>query len=913
LEKLLRRCTVFWVAFRVFAEYKWAGRSARRLKTRLGLSDEDPDGDDHPEVVALWGTVHARNADRLLRQIKDLAGFWVKVGQYLSTRADIMPPEYLAALAELQDSMPPKDFGDVLATVREEFDDDALASIGSIDPRPLSTASLAQVHRATLKAGAPGNPDDDGDEPREVVLKVQHRGVASLMRQDMENLRVVLELLAKTDPDLDFGPVIREYNREVEKELDFRTEAGNMREVRDLLRSSGVRAIIPETVPSLISERVLVMDFCEGFAVKDTDAMDRNGVDRELLLKRVCESWAVQMHVGGLFNADPHGGNILVSTAVPGDASVPVLLDFGLTKRLDPPIKLAFARLMHSSYEGDIDALIRSFREMGLKMNRHDPMEDMAAMQRGFGDTVPQKRAREVRKQKSADYRRRNEAERAEAGLKKGEKLRNPVEAWPSELVFFGRVTNMLRGLCSQLDVRYPYLKTMASAARETIKASVPLEEHATGLVHPSSEAVSTDLQRRLLSILPRLERDGSMVGLQLCVLKDGTEIANVAAGTMGVANPRPVTSDTLFNVFSVSKGLLTVCALRLVQDGSIESVDDPVCKYWPAFATKPNITVRHLLTHQAGLSNVYPEDATLDTLLDWTKMTKFMAEDAKPSHEPGEETQYHALTYAWLIGGLIEAVTGRPYEELFEDLLSATKGNRQRLFLAGISGDVDDEKDLAVLSMDKRGIPQQRRDERKSPQETKNADGSSRDEEETDEEEQRKKAKRSLAKYRGLQQLMNPSVFNMRKVREAKLPSANGHASASALARFFDAVIRPVDPLLAPDVLAEARTPHRSSSSSRSPGSSNAMLDDSQSSFGLGFQLHDFVISDGRTVASIGHSGVGGNLVLAVPEENAVIALTLNQLSGDSAARKEILGVVFDALGWEPPPSIPVQRPPDE
>ena len=164
------------------------------------------------------------------------------------------------------------------------------------------------------------------------------------------------------------------------------------------------------------------------------------------------------MHIDGFFNADPHGGNILVSTAVPGDASVPVLLDFGLTKRLNPPIKLAFARLMHLSYECDIDGLIRSFREMGLKINQHDPMEDMVAMQRGFGDTVPRTRTREVRKKKGADYRRRNEAQRAEAGLKKGDKLRNTVEAWLSELVFFGRVTNMLRGLCSQMNASYLYL-----------------------------------------------------------------------------------------------------------------------------------------------------------------------------------------------------------------------------------------------------------------------------------------------------------------------------------------------------------------------------------------------------------------------------------------------------------------------
>jgi len=126
-------------------------------------------------------------------------------------------------------------------------------------------------------------------------------------------------LLFKTDSDLDFGPVIREYNLEVKKELDFRIEAENMKEVSDLLKANNVRAIIPKTIPGLITSRVLVMDYCPGFPIKDTASISRHSVNRELLLERVCQSWAIQMHIGGLFNADPRGGNILVSTAPEGD------------------------------------------------------------------------------------------------------------------------------------------------------------------------------------------------------------------------------------------------------------------------------------------------------------------------------------------------------------------------------------------------------------------------------------------------------------------------------------------------------------------------------------------------------------------------------------------------------------------
>ena len=132
--------------------------------------------DEHEQLETMWDTVHERNAAMLCRNIIRLSGFWVKVGQYLSSRADVMPPQYLRILSSLQDAVPPKPFDDVLSTLKEELSLEEQSLFESIDAEPLSTASLAQVHRATLVDG------------RQVVIKAQHRGVASLMRQDMANL-----------------------------------------------------------------------------------------------------------------------------------------------------------------------------------------------------------------------------------------------------------------------------------------------------------------------------------------------------------------------------------------------------------------------------------------------------------------------------------------------------------------------------------------------------------------------------------------------------------------------------------------------------------------------------------------------------------------------------------------------------
>jgi predicted unusual protein kinase regulating ubiquinone biosynthesis (AarF/ABC1/UbiB family) len=212
----------------------------------------------------------------------------------------------------------------------------------------------------------------------------------------------------------------------------------------------------------------------------------------------------------------PRNVVLLCGSDAAHDPSVPVLLDFGLTKRLEPAMKVAFARLMHSSEEMDVDGLLKSFDEMGLKLNRYDPFEDMRAMRSSFSDTVPKSEAKEARKKRNTEYKQRQEARQEEEQVQKGGKLRNPVDAWPAELVFFTRVTAMLRGLCSSLEVRHPYMSTMAGYSRVTLREEVPASEHAVGVVYPRGDGLSHALQARLEAIAEALVTRGDTVGMQV-------------------------------------------------------------------------------------------------------------------------------------------------------------------------------------------------------------------------------------------------------------------------------------------------------------------------------------------------------------------------------------------------------------
>jgi len=891
-QKLTRQIQVYWLFFHMFLDYKFCQRKETKLRKKMGIAEEE-DSDDYPVLVKLWNALHERNAQRLLKGIRSLEGFWVKVGQFLSSRADIMPPEYLRILREVQDSMPSKDFSDIQQTISEQLSKEERSLIQHIDSKPLATASIAQVHRATLRNG------------NEVVIKVQHRGVSTLMLQDMENLRILLALLNKFEPDADYSPMAREYTAEVKKELDFRIEAQNMDDVREVLDEHNVRVIIPKTVPNLVKEKVIVMDFCKGFAVRDANLFDEHKVDRKVFLDRVCNAWAIQMHVSGIFNADPHMGNILVST-VPqedGDTSIPILLDFGLTKRFEPYMKIAFARLMHALDETDVDSLLQSFEEMGMKFNRHDPFGDMSALQNSFKDPVPQSQAKVVAKKKKKEYQEKVEAMREDEGLQKGQKLRNPVDAWPQELIMYGRVTNMLRGLCTALEVEYPYLKTMAMAARKTLNDEIPASEKVIEVgneVKPSF--INKRLEKKVLQYLETQKNPNKKLGLQLCVFKKGEEVINISSGVLGIINPRPVNAQSLFCIFSVSKSVLAMGILRLVQEKKI-ALDEPISKYWPKFGVngKENITIRHALSHQSGLAGVLPQKVTLDTLLDWSHM-KEVIEKSSPTHTPGEDTVYHALSFAWICGGIIESVTGLPYEEFLHDEIMEPLKMQNMLYMSGLPKNINVDKDVATLSfyddskeISNSEIKKEKSEIQRHPSNNKSPSDASKD----------KNKKNELAKYQGAKQLMNPLVFNMKQVRESKLPSANGYCSAFGLASLYAKFIdtKSEEFLVSEALLKETRSKHIPAKK-ETDFSDEKLLSDSMASFGLGFQLHEVLLSNGKVVNSIGHAGVGGTIVFAIPDIGLSVAFTTNMLTMKETVKKDLLKMILEEYDLRPPPT---------
>ena len=418
------------------------------------------------------------------------------------------------------------------------------------------------------------------------------------------------------------------------------------------------------------------------------------------------------------------------------------------------------------------------------------------------------------------------------------------MEAWPSELVFFLRVTGLLKGLCSSFDIEFPYLQVMDSAAVGTVRAAHDPSQHAKEFVFRAAGADRPLVER----LVEQLEATPGVTGIQVQVLRGsgGAEPeVDICAGTLSGSDPRPVRPDTLFNVFSVGKAMLAAAAHLLVERGELD-LEAPVGQYWADFAQggKAGITVRQVLGHEGGLAAVMPVGGGFTDLLDFENMTRHVAGAAADEAAVGT-FKYHAISYAWIVGGLIESVTGRPLADFLREELYAPLGLEDSVYIGtGVpTAVIDAGVRLASITN-----PASRRDGGGKAESADSQD----------------------------QLFMNPTIFNMDQVREAVLPSANGHATAQGVARFYAALFGESESILTSATKAKILTQQKSV---YGDALENTSFDRSHS---LGFQVYQFEDAAGKRVAALGHAGLGGSCGFTIATEGGpvAVAITVNELS---------------------------------
>ena len=238
-----------------------------------------------------------RQATRLREALEELGPTFSKLGQVLSTRPDLLPPEFIEELASLQDHVPPLSEAAVVGVMEQELGVPWEDVFESIDPKPLAAGTIAEVHRATLA---------NGDH---VVVKVQRPGA----REDIEQDLALLELFAEKVSDrkelkqvIDMGAVFEHLSNSLHRELDFRQEAANIERMRGVI-SGYDRLHVPDVHNDLSTSRLLVMQEIQGVAIREAP----EGPERKESARQLLESYYKQILTDGFFHADPHPGNLM--------------------------------------------------------------------------------------------------------------------------------------------------------------------------------------------------------------------------------------------------------------------------------------------------------------------------------------------------------------------------------------------------------------------------------------------------------------------------------------------------------------------------------------------------------------------------------------------------------------------------
>ncbi len=262
--------------------------------------------------------------------LEDLGPSFVKIGQTLSTRSEILPKAYCDELKKLQASCDPLPFDEMLSALDSIYGQEREALFSEVDPTPLGSASLAQVHKAKLADGSV------------VAVKIQRPGVRSVMAQDIDIMRIMARQASRFMKDsqmLDLRDVVEELWSTFLEETDFQREASNLQEFARL--NKDVQFIsCPKVYPELCRENVLVMEYIDGIPIDRLDDLRAAGYDLEEIGEKILDNYATQVLDFGFFHADPHPGNMLVR-----DGKI-VYIDLGMMGRLTPRDRAGFGNII---------------------------------------------------------------------------------------------------------------------------------------------------------------------------------------------------------------------------------------------------------------------------------------------------------------------------------------------------------------------------------------------------------------------------------------------------------------------------------------------------------------------------------------------------------------------------------------
>jgi ubiquinone biosynthesis protein len=303
------------------------------------------------EGVAGIPVSHQKQAEHLRMAMNELGATFIKLGQALSTRPDILPPEYIRELSKLQDEVTEVPYESIEKVIKAELGCEVLEAFLEFDPNPIASASIGQVYAARVKNG------------KQVVVKVRRPGVAKLIEQDLEILTNMAEWIS-THSGIgklyDLPTLLGEFSYRLRNELDYIREGRNANIFRKNFKDEPT-IYIPYIYWELTTPQVLTMERVSGIKINDVAAMKEAGINLKLVAENSGRFTLQQLFIYGFFHADPHPGNFFVQP----DGSLAVV-DFGMVGNLTAQLKDSLLRMVMAMANGDAETLVDELLDIGV-------------------------------------------------------------------------------------------------------------------------------------------------------------------------------------------------------------------------------------------------------------------------------------------------------------------------------------------------------------------------------------------------------------------------------------------------------------------------------------------------------------------------------------------------------------------
>lgn len=391
-----------------------------------------------PDMAQRWSRLNRESAESIYRCAIELRGLILKGCQFIGSRADVLPPEYVETLSKLQDRVPPKPFEIVRDCVEDAIQAPLEFVFEWFSETPIASASLAQVHEARLRTG------------ERVAVKVQYPEIAALVNSDLANLRTLFRAVGVIERDFDLMPLVEELGAHVPLELDFINEGHNAERMAAFFADRD-DLYVPAIHWEHSSRRVLVMELIEGIKISDAAGLRKAGLSPDSIMRTLIEAYCEQILRRGFFHADPHPGNLMVQ---PGPPTRIVFLDFGLAKELPKEFQRGVVSFASALLQGRTDEMTRALVELGFETRSGGAKsaEPLAAIAERLLEVATRLR--------NQSYLERDPVRGAADDLVRLIR-QDPIVRVPSHLIFVGRVLGLLSGLGRTLEAKVDMVQTI--------------------------------------------------------------------------------------------------------------------------------------------------------------------------------------------------------------------------------------------------------------------------------------------------------------------------------------------------------------------------------------------------------------------------------------------------------------------